>query len=262
MKVVILCGGMGTRLREHTENIPKPLVEIGGKPILWHIMKTYSLFGYNDFVLCLGYKGEAIKQYFMYYKSWKNKDFTLHMKEQGVVESHDASEENWKITFADTGLETNTGGRIKKIEKYIKDDDFFVTYGDGLANVNINELLSYHKTKNSVATVTCVKPPFQFGVMDINNEGKVTDFKEKPPSDRWVNGGFFVFSKEIFNYLNENSVLEKDVFDNLVKTNQLSAYQFTGFWKCMDTFKDSQELNNLCKNSAVPWFKMNRGDYG
>lgn len=253
MKVVILCGGMGTRLREYTENIPKPLVEVGGKPILWHIMKLYSSFGFNDFILCLGYKGDMIKQYFMDYKSWKNKDFTLHLDKKGHVEEHDHPEEDWKITFVDTGLETNTGGRIKKIQKYISEDTFFATYGDGLANINLNDLFQHHQQKQKIGTITCVQPLSQFGVIEINEDGSISHFKEKPPLGHWVNGGFFVFNKEIFNYIDENCVLEKEPFERLSREGKLGAYKFNEFWKCMDTFKDSQDLNTLWKNGNAPW---------
>jgi glucose-1-phosphate cytidylyltransferase len=253
MKVVILCGGMGTRLREYTENIPKPLVEVGGRPILWHIMKLYSSFGYNEFILCLGYKGEMIKQYFMDYKSWKNKDFTLHLDKNSHIEDHDSPEEEWKITFVDTGLETNTGGRIRKIEKYITEEEFFATYGDGLSSINLNELLAFHRQKNKTATITCVQPLSQFGIIEIDQNSVITNFKEKPPLDHWVNGGFFVFKKEFFNYLENNSVLEKEPFERASKKGEIAAYKFKGFWKCMDTFKDSQDLNTLWKGGNAPW---------
>ena len=230
MKTVILCGGEGTRLKELTESIPKPLVEIGGKPILWHIMKIYSYYGFNDFILCLGYKGNLIEEYFK-----KNK------------------EKNWNIAFADTGLKTNTGGRIKKIEEYIDNNVFFATYGDGLANINLNELLDFHKQKNKVTTVTCVNPLSQFGIIDIDKDGLIIRFKEKPPLNQWINGGFFVFSKKIFNFINENDVLEKRPFELLAEKKEIAAYKLKDFWDCMDTFKDMQLLNNLWKENKAPW---------
>ena len=230
MKTVILCGGEGTRLKELTESIPKPLVEIGGKPILWHIMKIYSYYGFNDFILCLGYKGNLIEEYFK-----KNK------------------EKNWNIAFADTGLKTNTGGRIKKIEEYIDNNVFFATYGDGLANINLNELLDFHKQKNKVTTVTCVNPLSQFGIIDIDKDGLIIRLKEKPPLNQWINGGFFVFSKKIFNFINENDVLEKRPFELLAEKKEIAAYKLKDFWDCMDTFKDMQLLNNLWKENKAPW---------
>lgn len=228
MKTVILCGGEGIRLREYTESIPKPMVKIGDKPILWHIMKLYSYCGFDDFVLCLGYKGDKIKEYF------KN-------------------DENWSITFADTGLGTNTGGRVKKIEKYIEDDTFFTTYGDGLSDIDLNDLLEYHKSKNKIATLTTIKPLSPFGMLEIDSNNLVTDFKEKPILDYWINGGFFVFDVGVFDYISENDALEKEVFERLAKDNNLSAYKHTGFWKCMDTYKDNLELNKMWVNKKAKW---------
>lgn len=228
MQTVILCGGKGTRLREYTENIPKPLVEIGGKPILWHIMKIYSHYGFNDFILCLGYKGELIREYF-----------------EGKSE--------WDITFADTGQDTNTGGRIKKIEKFIEHEIFLTTYSDGLANIDLKALLSYHKLKKRVVTLTCVNPICQFGILEIDNDSTITKFKEKPLLNQWINGGFFVFNKEIFNYLGKNDILEKSPFERLAEQRKISAYKFTGFWTCMDTYKDTQILNELWDNGNAPW---------
>lgn len=251
MKIVILCGGKGTRLKELTEEIPKPLVEIGGMPIVWHIMKIYSNYGFNDFILCLGYKGEAIKRYFKDYKAIKG-DFTLNLASENI-KSHDENNENWNITFAETGLETNTGGRIKKIEKYIEDDTFFCTYGDGLSDINLKELLSFHKNKGKTATMTCINPLSPFGLVKFDENGIITESKEKPRMEGWINGGFFVFNKKIFGYLKENSILEKDVFDKLVEEKQLCAYPFKGFWDCMDTFKDNQTLTELWKNNNAPW---------
>jgi len=232
MKTVILCGGEGTRLREHTNSIPKPMVIIGDKPILWHIMKIYTHYGFNDFILCLGYKGDVIKDYF------KN-------------------DEDWNVTFADTGLKTNTGGRIKRVEKYIEDDTFFVTYGDGLSDIDLNDLLEYHKSKNKVATLTAVKPLSPFGMLEIDSNNMVTDFKEKPILDHWINGGFFVFDVGVFDYIGENDVLENEVFERLAKDNNLSAYKHTGFWECMDTYKDNLELNRMWESNQARWAVWN-----
>ena len=230
MKTVILCGGKGTRLRELTEEIPKPLVEIGGKPILWHLMKIYSHYGFNDFILCLGYKGELIKEYF----SRNNK-------------------ENWKITFVDTGEEANKAERIKKVQKYIKDDNFFVAYGDDVCDVNVKKVLDLHLKKNKVVTLTAVNLLSPFGVMEVNDNDEVTEFKEKPKLDYWMNGGYFVFNKKIFNYLKEGYDLEKEAFEELAKEKQIAAFKHHGFWKSMNTFKDVVELNELWENNDAPW---------
>ncbi|OGQ46303.1 MAG: glucose-1-phosphate cytidylyltransferase [Deltaproteobacteria bacterium RIFCSPLOWO2_02_FULL_46_8] len=230
MKTVILCGGEGTRLRELTESIPKPFVEIGGKPILWHIMKIYSHYGFNEFILCLGYKGNLIEEYFR-----KNK------------------EKEWDIVFADTGLKTNTGGRIKKIENYIKDELFFATYGDGLADINLKALLQFHKKKNKMATITCVNPVSQFGVIEIDSDDLITKFSEKPPLTQWINGGFFIFNKGIFDFIREEDVLEKKPFEILAARGEVAAYKLKGFWDCMDTFKDMQLLNRLWEQNEAPW---------
>src|SRR3989338_2319280 len=239
MKTVILCGGRGTRLREHTERIPKPLVEVGDKPILWHIMKIYSHYGFKDFVLCLGYKGDLIKQYFMESSDWKGKDFTLSSRDDKVL-IHTDEEADWNITFANTGPDTNTGGRIKKIEKYINDDNFFMTYGDGLSNIDINELLEYHKKMGKIATVTSVRPRNPFGLLYTDGNGIVAAYEEKPVMEQQINGGFFVFRKDVFDYLEENDVLEKESMNRLIGKRQLCSYKFDGYWACMDTYKDTQ----------------------
>ncbi|MDP7179740.1 MAG: sugar phosphate nucleotidyltransferase [Candidatus Woesearchaeota archaeon] len=227
MKTVILCGGEGTRLKELTEGIPKPLVEIGGKPILWHIMKIYSSFGFNDFVLCLGYKGEMIEDYF------KN------------------NKEDWKIEFVDTGAKTNTGGRIKKVEEYVS-GRFLATYGDGLADIDLKGLVDFHDGKKKIATMTCVNPLSQFGVLDISDD-LVMGFREKPPLNQWINGGFFVFEPKIFEYLTDDCVLEKEPFEKLAIDKQMAAYKFEKYWDCMDTFKDMQTMNKLWKDGSAPW---------
>ena len=229
MQVVILCGGEGTRLREYTEKIPKPLVEIGNKPILWHIMKYYSQHGFNDFVLCLGYKGEKIREYF------------------------NENKENWNINFVDTGLDSNKAERIKKIKKFIKEDNFFVAYGDDLSDVGINKLLKFHKEKNKIVTLTTINPISQFGILEFNENDEIINFKEKPKLNHWINGGFFVFNKKIFDYLKEKWDLEKETFGQLAKERQICAFKHNGFWKCMNTFKDTLELNEIWKNKKAPW---------
>ena len=228
MQVVILCGGRGTRMGRHTRFLPKPLIKIGQKPILWHIMKIYSFYGFNRFILCLGYKKQKIEEYFSHTRGWN-------------------------ITFADTGLGTNTGGRIKRIEKYIEDEDFLATYGDGVADVNINELIQFHNKSRKIATLTAVKPCSQFGIMDIEPDNTVKDFHEKPVLTHWVNGGFFVFNSRIFKYLGVNDILERKPFHQLSKDKELVAYKHHGFWKCMDTYKDNLELNQAWKSAAASW---------
>ncbi|CAD6491947.1 MAG: Bifunctional protein GlmU [Candidatus Argoarchaeum ethanivorans] len=253
MKVAILCGGKGTRMREETEYKPKPLVEIGGMPILWHIMKTYSYYGFNDFVLCLGYKGNMIKDYFMNFE-WFANDFTLHMgKGKGEVTTHAHAMENWNITFADTGEDTDTGGRVKKIEKYIDDDVFFLTYGDGLADVNISNLLSYHHSKNKIATVTGTRPQFRFGVLEVEESGIATSFAEKPSTDGLINGGFYVLNSEIFSYLLENSNFERDALPKVAKEKELAVYEHRGFWKAIDTYKEVEAVNEQWNLNNRPW---------
>jgi len=252
MKVVILCGGKGTRMREETEYRPKPLVEIGGKPILWHIMKSYSSYGFNDFILCVGYKGEMIKQYFMD-MYWRNNDFTLHFNGDRKIEYHTKEEENWNITIINTGIETMTGGRLKQVEKYIDDKEFMFTYGDGLSNVNILELLKFHRKKGKIGTLTGVNPVSTFGVMEVK-DGIVNSFKEKPILNDRINGGFMVFNKNIFKYLgSEDCFFEQEPIRNLAKDKQLSMYEHNGFWTAIDTFKDVEAVNKLWDKGEHLW---------
>ncbi|MDQ3635248.1 MAG: glucose-1-phosphate cytidylyltransferase [Acidobacteriota bacterium] len=253
MKTVILCGGKGTRLRGYGQDIPKALLEIGDNPIIWHILQLYSGFGINDFVLCLGFLGDKIKKFFIEQRML-NEDLTLNLKENKYNFLTSNNLENWKITFADTGLETNTGGRIKKIKKYLDGDDVFcATYGDGLANVDIKKLIEFHKSHGKIATLTSVIPESNFGLIKFNKDNIITEFQEKPKLEQWINGGFFVFNKEIFDYLGNNSVLEKEPFEKLAKDRQLVAFKHTGFWKCMDTYKDNIEFNKLWDEENVRW---------
>ena len=227
LKTVILCGGKGTRMGN--DELPKGLFTIGGKPVLWHIMKIYAHYGFRDFILCLGYKGNKIKEYFS-----KAKD--------------------WNICFVETGPDTNTGGRIKKIEAYIKEEMFFAAYGDALSNVSINDLLKFHKAHGKTATLTAVRPFSPFGIIAIDaHSDTVTHFEEKPILDHWINGGFFVFSKKIFDCLRENDILEKDTFDRVVSDKNLVAYKHNGFWECMDTYKDNLHLNELWNRGKALW---------
>jgi glucose-1-phosphate cytidylyltransferase len=233
MKVVILCGGRGIRLMPQTEEVPKPLIGIGGKPILWHIMKIYATYGHKDFILCLGYLGDKIKEYF---SKPENK------------------EPDWNIEFIDTGEETQTGGRIKRIENLIKEEDFMVTYADGVADIDINQLIAFHKFHGRMATLTVVRPSTHFGILDVEPvQNKVITFTEKPILDYWVNGGFFVFSRRIFDFINgDGDVLEREVFSRILEKGELFAYKHPGFWRCMDTLKDVNELNDLW-NKSKPW---------
>lgn len=252
-KVVILCGGKGTRLREETENKPKPLLSIGKYPILCHIMKHYSHYGFNDFILCLGYKGELIKEYFINYEN-RRWDIQLNLKDgvKSILQDGDPVE-NWNIIFANTGLETNTGGRIKKIEKYIHEEYFFLTYGDGLSNVNLKKLEEYFKQKGKIGVITGIRPHSKYGQITIEPNCIVTGFKEKPLLNDYANGGFCVFHRKIFNYMDENCVLEQEVFEQLVNDRELAMYKHEGFWKCMDTYKDYKELNEIWDHGNPQW---------
>lgn len=254
MKAVILCGGQGTRLREETEYRPKPLVEIGGRPILWHIMKSYAHFGIQDFVLCLGYKGNMIKDYFLNYEAMNN-DFTICLGEKHQLTYHDNhQEQDYKVTLANTGLDSMTGGRIKNIQKYIDEDTFMVTYGDGLSNVNINELLKFHKSHQRLATVTTMRPLSRFGILDLNDQGQVVDFAEKPQVNGWASAGFFVFNQQIFDYLDgDDCILEREPLEKLAAERQLMAYQHEGFFYAMDTYREHLHLNDLWNTSKAPW---------
>lgn len=254
-KVVILCGGIGTRLREETEFRPKPLVKIGEKPILWHIMKIYSHYGFNDFILCLGYKGEMIKEYFVN-NEWKDHDFTLNLKTKGIKLCSSSRIPDWNITFVDTGLDVETGARIKKIEQYINEDFFLATYGDGVGNIDINKLIEHHKRSRKAATLTGLRPASKYGIIKINEtDSLIANFEEKPVMDEWISGGFFVFDRKIFDYLTEDPgcKLERQPFENLAKDKQFTVFRHNGFWACMDTFKEAEWLNKIWSSGNVPW---------
>jgi len=252
IKVVILAGGFGTRLSEETDLKPKPMVEIGGKPILWHIMKIYSHYGFNDFIICLGYKGYMIKEYFANYFLHQS-DVTVDIR-NNKVEVHSSKAEPWKVTLVDTGLNTMTGGRIKRIEKYIN-STFMLTYGDGVSDININDLISFHKKNKKAVTVTAVQPSGRFGAIDISIDNNVISFMEKPKGDgAWINGGFFVLEPEIFKYISgDDSIWERDPMENLTRDGKVCAYKYTKFWKCMDTLRDKMELENLWNTGKAPW---------
>ncbi len=249
---MILAGGLGTRISEETHLKPKPMIEIGGKPILWHIMKTYSAYGVNDFVICCGYKGYMIKEYFANYFLHMS-DVTFDMK-NNQMEVHHKFVEPWTVTLVDTGLNTMTGGRLKKIKEYVQDDTFCFTYGDGLSDVNISDLINFHKNNNTKATVTSVQPPGRFGTLEFLGS-KITNFKEKPAGDgNWINGGFFVLEPSVFDYLKDDTtVWERDPMEKLAEENQLSAFKHTGFWQPLDTLRDKNKLEDLWKNNTAPW---------
>jgi glucose-1-phosphate cytidylyltransferase len=253
MKVVLLAGGFGTRLSEETDIKPKPMVEIGGKPILWHIMRIYSSYGFNDFIICCGYKGYVIKEYFAnYYKHLS--DFTINLS-NGEIIMHNSNAEPWNVTLIDTGLNTMTGGRLKRVKEYLGNETFMLTYGDGVADVNIEELLKFHKKHGKAATVTAVQPSGRFGALSIDTNSAVNTFMEKPDGDgAWINGGFFVLEPEVLNYIKDDStVFEREPLERLAKDNKLSAYRHKGFWKPMDTLRDKNELEELWNKGKAPW---------
>lgn len=254
--VVIFCGGKGTRLQEETQVIPKPLVKIGEKPILWHIMKIYSTYGFNNFILPVGYKGEKIKEYFYNY-SFLQSDFTVCLNDHDRAVFYNPPKENWKVTVVDTGIETQTGARLRKIEKFIPNDLFMLTYGDGVADIDINKLLKFHLSHAKIGTVTGIHPlpRLGFGKLAVKKD-KVVRYKEKPKQkNSFINGGFFVFNRKIFKYLSPrgNSPFEKESLERLSLDGQLMVYKHKGFWQCMDTLRDVEFLNQLWKSKKPPW---------
>jgi len=254
MKVVILAGGFGTRLSEETGVRPKPMVEIGGKPILWHIMKIYSAYGLNDFIICLGYKGYFIKEYFSKYFLHMS-DITFDLKSNSM-EVHNNGVEPWKVTLIDTGENTMTGGRLKRVGDYIGNETFCFTYGDGVSDVNIKELIGFHRSQMTMATLTAVQPPGRFGVINVTEEhNRIKSFKEKPKGDgSWVNAGFFVLEPEVLNYISDDSsVWEQEPMQNLANDGMLSAYKHYGFWQPMDTLRDKSYLEDIWNSGKAPW---------
>lgn len=252
MKVLLLAGGYGTRLSEETDIRPKPMIEIGGKPILWHIMKTYSHYGFNDFVILLGYKGYHIKEYFANYFLHQS-DITIDMR-NGNMEVHNNSAEPWKVTLIDTGLDSMTGGRIKRAKEYINNETFMLTYGDGVSDVNIHELVAFHQQNGKQATMTAIQPAGRFGALDIDTN-LVKEFVEKPAGDgNWINGGFMVCEPEILDLIeNDTTIFEHYPLQTLAKNGELCAYKHTGFWQCMDTLRDKIALNDLWDKNTAPW---------
>jgi len=254
MKVVILAGGFGTRLSEETQIRPKPMTEIGDQPIIWHIMKTYSYYGYNDFVILLGYKGFYIKEYFANY-FLHNSDVTIDLTTNSM-EVHNNKSEPWRVTLLETGLHTMTGGRIKKAQPILNNEAFLLTYGDGVCDINIHDLVAFHNQKGGALTVSSVLPEGRFGILETNEQSQVRRFFEKPQGDGgWINAGYFVCEPEIFEYINEESdcIFEREPMENLAKDGKLFSFQHTGFWKCMDTLRDKQQLNHLWDDKKAKW---------
>ena len=254
MKAVILAGGFGTRLSEATDLIPKPMVEVDGKPILWHIMKIYSSYGYNEFIVLLGYKGYVIKEYFANYFLHQS-DVEIDLKNNSI-EILNSSSEPWKITLVDTGQNTMTGGRIKRVQNLVGDEPFFLTYGDGVSDINIDELLEEHRKNKATVTMTSVQPDGRFGTFESTLGGKVTKFLEKPSGDgSWINGGYFVCQPNVFNYIKngDSTIFEQEPLEGLANDGELYTYRHKGFWKCMDTLKDKNDLNKMCHDNVAPW---------
>ena len=253
MKIVILAGGFGTRLSEETTIKPKPMVEIGGRPILWHIMKIYSSFGFNEFIICLGYKGYVIKEYFANY-FLHEADVTFDLN-NNQMEVHNKNAEPWKVTLVNTGLHTMTGGRLLRVKDYIGDETFMMTYGDGVADININGLLTHHKEKDQIATLTAVQPSGRFGAIKLDKNNNIIQFQEKPEGDgTWINGGFFVLKPEIFEYLtNDSTVFEREPLEKLARDGQLNAYHHQGFWMPMDKLSDKKSLEEMWNKGEAKW---------
>jgi len=257
MKVVILAGGLGSRISEESHLKPKPMIEIGNKPILWHIMKTYSYYGFNDFIICLGYKGNVIKEFFNnYYINMS--DVTFDFRNGGTPVIHENIAEPWKVTLVDTGLYTQTAGRLSRIKKYIGNESFMLTYGDGICDIDLNKLLEFHKQNKKIATITAVQPKGRFGILDINETtDEILRFDEKSNEENsWINGGFMVIEPEIFNYINDNSeALEIEPMKSLALDHKLAAFKHTGFWQCMDTQRDKCVIEKMIEENNTPWIK-------
>jgi glucose-1-phosphate cytidylyltransferase len=253
MKVVLLAGGLGTRLSEETVLRPKPMVEIGGMPILWHIMKSYAAYGFNDFVICLGYKGYVVKEYFANYFLHKS-DVTINLKDNSI-KVHDSQAEPWTITLVDTGNDSMTGGRIKRIKQHIGNETFMLTYGDGVSNINIKELVKFHQKKGKLCTVTSVQPSGRFGAIKLTDDNVVDSFMEKPKGDgAWINGGFFVCEPQVFDFIDgDSTVWEKEPMERIAEEGEMVAFKHEGFWKPMDTLRDKQELEHDWINNIAQW---------
>ena len=253
MKAILLAGGLGTRLREETEFRPKPMVEVGGRPILWHIMKNLAHFGITDFIVATGYKSDQIKEYFLNYEAWNN-DFTIELGRRDSLTFHDAHDEaHWTVTVAFTGESTMTGGRVFRAARYLDDEPFLVTYGDGLADVDVSALVKFHEQSECLATVTTVQPTSRFGLMDVGDDGKVISFAEKPKLEGWINIGFLVMQPPVLKYLDAECVLEEEPLAKLAADRQLSAYRHEGFWQPMDTYREASLLKDLWARGTAPW---------
>ncbi len=254
MKVVILAGGLGTRISEESHLKPKPMITIGDAPIMWHIMKYYSHYGFNEFVICCGYKGYVIKEYFADYYLYRS-DITFDFSKDNEMIVHNNVAEPWKVTVVDTGLNTQTGGRVKRVQKYIGDEAFMLTYGDGVSDVNLNKLVTFHKKNKKIATITAVQPGGKFGVLEIDSIQRITNFTEKGKEDGgWINGGFMVLQPQVFDYIdNDNTILERNPFELLAKRGEMVAFKHTGFWQCMDTQRDKHYLERFWEQGNAPW---------
>lgn len=256
MKVVLLAGGYGTRISEESHLKPKPMIEIGDQPILWHVMKSYSYYGYNEFIICAGYKQHVIKEYFADYYLHRS-DVTFDFSSGGEMTVHNNIAEPWRVTIVDTGLNTMTGGRVKRIQKYVGNEPFLLTYGDGVCDLDLHDLIAFHNRKKRVATITAIQPGGRFGKLEIDSDDGIRAFAEKQKEDGgWVNGGFMVFEPQIFDYLlDDTTVLERAPLERLAAENQLCAYQYDGFWQCMDTLRDKQYLETLIASGNAPWMR-------
>ncbi len=253
LKAIILAGGLGTRMREETEFRPKPMVEVGGKPIIWHIMKHLEVHGIREFIIAAGYKADVIKQYFLDYDA-RNNDFTIELGKKGAIHFHNNHKESdWVVTVADTGPNTHTGGRIARAARYLDDSPFMVAYGDGVANVDVSALLDFHQQQQTLATATVVRPPSRYGVLDVHSNGRVGLFQEKPQLEGWINIGFFILQPEVLSYLTGDFPFETGPLTQLASEGQLSAFKHDGFWRPMDTYRESQDLNNLWDLGKAPW---------
>ena len=252
MKVVILAGGFGTRIGEESQFIPKPMIEIGGKPILWHIMKGYSYWGHNEFIICAGYKQHVIKDFFADYVL-HNSDVTFDFTGEGSIKIHRNYAESWKVTVVNTGYETFTGGRVKKIQPYVEGETFMLTYGDGVSDINVNELIKFHESHGKVCTITAIQPEGRFGALTIEGD-RVKSFREKSKSDvPFINGGYMVMRPEIFEYIKGDYMLEQEPFDLITTADEMRAYKYGGFWQCMDTVRDKRKLESLWQSKTAPW---------
>jgi glucose-1-phosphate cytidylyltransferase len=256
MKVVILAGGYGTRISEESHLKPKPMIEVGGMPILWHIMKSYSFYGFNEFIICCGYKGYVIKEYFADYYLHRS-DITFDFAANNSITIHNNVAEPWKVTLVDTGLDTMTGGRIKRVKDYVGDETFMLTYGDGVSDLDINKLISFHKSEDRTATITAIQPGGRFGVLDMDDDGRIHSFTEKAKEDGgWINAGFMVLEPQIMDYIDgDDTIFERAPLEKLAKEGNLGAYKHNGFWQCMDTQRDKELLEKLILENNAPWVK-------